>query len=127
MKLGGFSTILESMMTDTMNVFRYAHASATNGSTNTTLPSTPTIANAPCRISFISEESPKDAAVDSTPVMTTPKLFFKASAVLLVGDYVIVTRKTDAGDVLAVYEGQIGLPAKYVTHQEVLFVVQGSA
>lgn len=127
MRLGSFSAIITSMFKDRMTVYRYTSEEAVNGSTTIDLSVTPTYKDIPCRISFLSEESPKHLDVDQTPVFTMPKIFFSTSYRLLAGDHVIVNRINDDGDIIATYEGEAGLPAMFVTHQEALFAIRGSA
>ena len=81
MKISGFSGIITTMFTDKMDITRYIEVTNSDGTTETALPATPLYTDVRCRISFVSEESPKDGTVDDNPVKTTPKIFCKTVAV----------------------------------------------
>ena len=108
MNLSSFSSLIESTY-----VF------------NAVLPDTPIFNNIPCRVSFGNRESAKDTEIDFNPINFTPKLFFSLNVKLKAGDYVVVTRSIDTNETSVIYEGNIGLPAVFQTHQEVLFNVEG--
>lgn len=126
MKLSAFTNIIEMTFTDTVNVYRYEPVLNDDRTTDTEL-NPRSISIEPCRLSFATMENPRDTEVDSVPVITTPKLFFKVDSKLITGDYVEVTRLSEEGKTLIVYKGHIGLPAVFVTHREALFVDSGVA
>lgn len=127
MKLGDFSGIITTMFTDKMDINRYVDQSNEDGTTETVLPKLPIYTDVACRISFLSEESPKDGTVDDNPVKANPKIFCKTTADVQPGDFITVRRLDDAGNVMATYSGQIGLPSTYITHKEALFLIKESA
>ena len=127
MKLGAFSGIITTMFTDKMDITRYVEQENPDGTTETALPDIPLYTDVSCRISFVSEESPKDASVDDNPVKSTPKIFCKIDADVQAGDYITVHRIGDNGNVMATFSGQIGLPSIYPTHKEALFLIKESA
>lgn len=127
MKLGAFSGIITTMFTDKMDITRYVEQENPDGTTETTLPDVPLYTDVSCRISFVSEESPKDGAVDDNPVKNTPKVFCKIDTDVQAGDYITLRRIGDDGSVMATFSGQIGLPSIYPTHKEALFLIKESA
>ena len=127
MKLGAFSGIITTMFTDKMDITRYVEQENPDGTTETALPDIPLYTDISCRISFVSEESPKDGAVDDTPVKSIPKVFCKIDADVQAGDYITLRRIGDGGNVVATFSGQIGLPSIYPTHTEALFLIKESA
>jgi len=127
MRLSDFSGIITSMFTDKMDITRYIEVTNSDGTTETQLPDTPLYTNVDCRISFVSEESPKDVSVDNNPVKSTPKIFCKTTTDIRAGDYITVRRLDDDGNVMATFSGQIGMPSIYPTHKEALFLIKESA
>lgn len=127
MKLGAFSGIITTMFTDKMEITRYVERTNSDGTTETALPDIPLYTDVSCRISFVSEENPKDGAVDDTPVKSIPKVFCKIDADVQAGDYITLRRIGDDGNVMATFSGQIGLPSIYPTHKEALFLIKESA
>lgn len=127
MRLGDFSGIITSMFTDRMDVFHYIDEIQEDGTTQTKLSNNPAWRNAPCRISLSTDENPSDNQVDSVPIKTSPKIFFKTSVALKAGDYVVVRRFDDDGNVMCTYSGKAGMPSVFITHKEVLFHIEGTA
>lgn len=127
MRLGDFSGIITTMFTDKMDINRYVDRPNSDETTETVLPDTPIYTDVECRISFVSEESPKDGTVDDNPVKTNPKIFCKKTADVQAGDFITVRRLDDDGNVMATYSGQLGLPSTYITHKEALFLIKESA
>lgn len=127
MKLGAFSGIITTMFTDKMDITRYVERTNSDGTTETELPDIPLYTDVSCRISFVSEENPKDGTVDDNPVKSKPKIFCKIDADVQAGDYITVHRIGDNGNVMATFSGQVGLPSIYPTHKEALFLIKESA
>ena len=127
MRLGDFAGIITTMFTDKMDITRYVDRTNADSTTETILPATPLYRDVDCRISFVSEESPKDGTVDDNPVKTTPKIFCKIDADVQAGDFITVCRIDDDGNIMATFSGQIGLPSIYPTHKEALFLIKESA
>ena len=127
MKLGAFSGIITTTFTDKMDITRYVEQENPDGTTETALPDVPLYTDVSCRISFVSEENPKDGAVDDTPVKSIPKVFCKIDADVQAGDYITLRRIGDGGNVMATFSGQVGLPSIYPTHKEALFLIKESA
>lgn len=127
MKLGGFARIIESMFTDKMDISRYSDTEEPDGSTSTKLSETPIYTEVLCRVSFSSDESPKDSQVDDVPVNNIPKLFCKLSTDIKAGDFITVRRYNDNGETIATYSGKVGLPSVFTTHKEALFYIDRSA
>ena len=128
MKLSGFSGIIKSMLTDKMSINRYSNKDEEDGTTTTVLPDTPLYTDVPCRVSFLSSgEKPNDKDVDDTPIELVPKIFCQLSADLREGDFIVVNRFNDEGEVIATYAGKVGLPSVFITHKEALFSIEESA
>lgn len=127
MRLGSFSAIITSMFKDRMTVYRHSPSTADNGSTKITRDEVAVYTNEICKLSFLSDENPKNTDIDQTPILSTPKLFFTSTCILKAGDHVIVNRVDDDNNIIATYEGELGLPSTFVSHQEALFVLRGSA
>ena len=127
MKLGAFSGIITTMFTDKMDITRYVEQENPDGTTETALPDIPLYTDVSCRISFVSEESPKDGTVDDNPLKNTPKVFCKIDTDVQAGDYITLRRFDDDGNIMATFSGQIGLPSIYPTHKEALFLIKESA
>lgn len=127
MKLSGFAPIISTMFNDKMDIRRYVDVDNADGTTDTALPDTPIYTNVPCRVSFSSEDNPRDNDIDDTPVKIVPKIFCKVSADIKAGDFIKVSRFNDEGDVIATYAGKLGLPSVYITHKEALFSIEESA
>ena len=127
MKLGGFSKILESMFTDKMSIRRYQDVTNDDKTTDIILPDTPLYEGVPCRLSFVSGENPEEKEIDDVPVSNVMKIFCGECVNIRAGDFIKVERFNDDGVVIATYAGKVGLPSKYITHQEVLFFIQESA
>jgi hypothetical protein len=127
MKLSGFAGIITTMFNDKMSIRRYEKSENNDGTTSTELSENPTYTDIPCRISFSSDESPKDSEVDEVPVRNVPKIFCKLDVDIQAGDIVTVNRYDDDGNIIATYEGKVGLPSVFITHKEALFSIERSA
>lgn len=128
MKIGGTAKFLETLYTDRMDVYRYTKVQNEDGTIETPLVLVPELADQPCRLSFNTQDSPKDYKVDEVPIIFVPKLFFKPNTPLLANDYVVVRRMMeDEVTVAQLYKGNIGLPAWYPNHQEALYLIDRSA
>lgn len=127
MKLGGFAPIIASMFTDKMDISRYVDSENTDGTTDTKLSETPVYINIPCRISFATDENPRDKEVDDVPLKNVPKIFCKLDTDIKAGDFITVRRYNDNGEVIATYAGKVGLPSVFITHKEALFSIERSA
>lgn len=127
MKLEGFSGILVSMFTDKMDISRYEEKVNEDGTTDTVMADSPVYTDVMCRISFSTDESPRDSAVDDVPIKNVPKIFCKREVDIRAGDYVTIRRFDDNGNVIATYSGKVGLPSVFITHKEALFSIERSA
>ena len=127
MRLSSFAPIITAMFKDKMDVYRHASIINSNGTKSVVRPETPTTADTPCKVSFDMTETPKNTAIDHTPIMTTPKIFCLSSLDIVEGDFVVIRRFDDYGNIVAVYSGLVGLPSTFITHQEVLFLIKGGA
>lgn len=125
MRLEAFSHIIETMLTDTADVYHYVPTVGADSTTNNSREQTPSLALEPCRISFIKLDSPSNDG-DAQLVMVVPKLFFSTTSDIREGDYVVVTRVLDNGKT-EVYQGQLGLPSLFASHQEALMLHWGRA
>lgn len=121
MIFSGHRKIIEMLYTDSFDVYKFTQVTNADGSTDTILDTTPTIANQKCRISFPSMENPKDMKVDETPIRAVPKLFCAPDLDIQEGDIIVLRRLGEGGRVLKTYEGQVGLPSVYPSHLEFLF------
>lgn len=126
MRLDDFSGIVTTLFTDKMDIARYIDVSNSDGTTETKMSRSPVYSNVDCRISFISEESPKYGEVDNTPIKTVPKIFCKTITDIRAGDYITVYRRVDGENILTIFSGQVGLPSVYPTHKEALFLIKES-
>lgn len=127
MKLGGFAPIIVSMFTDKMDINRYVDSPNSDGTTDTKLSETPVYTDIPCRISFATDENPRDKEVDNVPLKNVPKIFCKLDTDIKPGDFITVRRYSDSGEVIATYAGKVGLPSVFITHKEALFSIERSA
>lgn len=127
MKLSGFAGIITTMFNDKMSIRRYEKSENNDGTTSTELSENPICTDIPCRISFSSDESPKDSEVDEVPIRNVPKIFCKLDVDIQAGDIVTVNRYDDDGYIIATYEGKVGLPSVFITHKEALFSIERSA
>lgn len=120
-------SIIEGTFTDRMDVWRYEEKTNDDETTDTELKQTAELTNRPCRISFARTDNPEDKMVDRNPLKTNILLFFKLEDALEAGDVVYLKRLDTTGQVIAQYNGTLGLPAVFTTHKEALVVVEGSA
>lgn len=127
MKLSGFAGIIATMFNDKMSIRRYEKIEDTDGTTSTKLSDDAKYTDIPCRISFSSDESPADNEVDNVPIKNVPKIFCKLDVDIQAGDFITVTRYNDEGEIIATYEGKVGLPSVFITHKEALFSIERSA
>lgn len=127
MKLSGFSPIITTMLTDKMDIRRYVDKNNDDGTTDTVMSDSPIHTNVPCRVSFSSEDNPRDNDVDDVPVKNIPKIFCKVDADIKAGDLITVKRFDDDSNVIATYTGKLGLSSTYITHKEALFSIEESA
>lgn len=127
MKLGGFSGIVGSMFDDKMDINRYQDTLNDDGTTDTKMSETPIHKNISCRVSFSTDESPRDSQVDDVPIKNVPKIFCGLNVDIRAGDFVTVRRFGDDGSVIATYSGKVGLPSVFATHKEALFSIERSA
>lgn len=127
MKLSGFAPILSTMFTDKLSINRYVDKDNGDETTDTVLSESPLFEDVPCRLSFSSDENPRDNEVDDVPVENIPKIFCKVDADIKAGDFIKVQRFDDYGNVIATYSGKLGLPSIYITHKEALFFIEESA
>lgn len=127
MKLFGFSTILSTLYTDKLSVFRYIEKENEDGTVSSELSLQPVLADKPCRISFTSTDNPETTKEDSNPVYLQIKVFCEAGLDIKKGDTVEAHRLDDNGNILKSYKGTANLPLQYVTHKEFLLVETGDA
>ena len=127
MKLGGFSSIIQSMFADKMDISRYLDSEDSDGTTITALSDEPIYIDIPCKFSFSSDENPRDNEVDDVPLKNVPKIFCSVDTDLKAGDFITVRRYDDTGKVIATYSGKVGLPSIFITHKEALFSIERSA
>lgn len=127
MNLSGFSGIIKTMFSDRMSIRRYTTRTNSDQTTDSVLSSTDLYSNIPCRLSYNSDESPKDRDVDNVPVQLVPKVFCGVEVDIKPGDLVTVTRFNDSGNIIATFSGTIGLPSVFITHKEALFLIDRSA
>ena len=128
MKLSGFSAVISTLFKDKMTISRYVDKENADGTTTTVLSDSPLFEDIPCRISFSStKEKPNDNEIDDTPIEMMPRIFCGANVDIKAGDYIVITRYNDSGEVFATYAGKVGLPSVFITHKEALFSIERSA
>ena len=127
MLYSGFASVIESLMTDQVDIYRYETDINEDGTDSIHLSEVPIYTDVPCRISFSSLEKPGNYKVDENPINSSPKIFCPRGADVKAGDYFEVRRLNGQGSVIAIYRGIAAMPAVYVTHIEVLIEIRESA
>lgn len=127
MKLTGLGTFFTILYDDRMDIYRTSKATNDDDTTDISYQPTPLYTDIACRVSFSSDDTGTDSEVDRNPVKFNPKLFCGADVDLQAGDYVTVRRYADNGSVTQVYQGQVGRPSWYATHQEAFFRIDEGA
>lgn len=127
MKLAGFSKMLSILYTDKMDIYRTSSQQNTDNTTDIFYLPDPLKTDVSCRISFSSDDTATDSEVDMNPIRYNPKIFTSADEDLKAGDYVVVKRYNDKGDVVKTYSGRIGQPSWYTTHQETFMRIDEGA
>ena len=118
MKLAGLGSLMTILYNDRMDIYRTGASDNQDGTTDISYQPEPLRTDVPCRISFASDDSAADSEVDRNPVRFNPKLFCAPDVDLQAGDFVVVRRISDNAVVARTYEGRVGLPSWYSTHQE---------
>ena len=118
MKLAGLGNLFAMLYNDRMDIYRTERSQNDDDTTDISYHPTPKYSDVACRISFNSDDTASDSEVDRNPVRSNPKIFCRSDVDLKAGDYVVVTRYTDAGAVAATYKGLVAQPSWYSTHQE---------
>ncbi len=119
-------SFVDSMFTDTMDIYRHTTSTNDYGATEVDIPDEPTYSDVPCRLSWSEEESPRNYTDDYTPVELPIKIFCEYDQDILAGDYVVVTRYSGT-TVIDTYKGICGDCATYESHKELYFRVQEPA
>lgn len=127
MKFSSFSALMTTMMTDTMDIYRYVETTNADGTTSLALTEQPLHADVYCRLSFSAMDNPKDEDIDQNPIRYSPVVFCPSTVDIKAGDELVVRRIQDDGSVLMTYKGQAGQPASYPTHKETRFFIAESA
>lgn len=118
--LAGFGGFLQEFLyRDSLDIYRYTEVTQGDGTTHLVMPSTPLYSGIACRISIEQPDSSAFTADDLNRPHLNAKLFCSTTVDIRKGDRVIVKRYNPDESVLATYEGNVGLPFKYPTHQEI--------
>lgn len=114
---------INSMFTDSMDVYRHTDTEDEYGAESIDIPQTPTYKNVRCRLSWSEEESPRNYNSDFTPVELPIKIFCDRSTDVVAGDHVVV-RRMSGDEVLHTYKGICADSAVYESHRELYFRVK---
>lgn len=123
--ISSIASTLGILYTDRIDIYRFTHGTEADGTTSTSLPSTPTYANIPCRISFTTE-SAKDKDIGNVPINVQYQIFVMPSVDIQAGDEVVIYRK-DRGATMQTYRGIAGLPSVYPSHKQFAISIEESA
>ena len=128
MNLGKYSKYYEALYTDKMDIYSYKEITdPVSKTTNNELSETPDMEDIPCRLSYKSMDSGIITNGTHNNSSISAKIFAPLSILLNDGDYIKIKR-TDANNIYyPVYEGTIGKPITYPTHQEALFDKEDNA
>ena len=118
MRMSGLGRVYTMLYDDRMDVYRTVKVEDDDYTANISYQPEPLYTDIPCRLSFSSSDTATDADIDRTPVRYNPKVFCATAVDLQAGDYVVARRYADNESVMMEYEGVIGRPSKYPTHQE---------
>lgn len=127
MKLAGLGKLYSILYDDKMDIRRYVKHKNEDGTTQTDLDMTPIATDVPCRVSFGHDDLPTDQKVDMDKINFTPKIFCACTVDLMAGDVITARRYSDDGTIIHTYEGSVGLPSWYSTHQEAYFHIDEGA
>ena len=127
MKLAGLGKLYTILYNDRMDIFRTVKNSDDDNTTNISYDPEPLYKDIKCRLSFSSYDTASYTEVDRNPVRFNPQLFCESTVDLQAGDYVVVRRYADDGSVVKTYQGQVGMPSWYSTHQEALMRIDEGA
>ena len=127
MKLAGLGNFFAMLYNDRMDIYRTVRADNPDTTINISYSPDPLYTDIKCRLSFSSDDTGTDTEIDRNPVRLSPKLFCGAEVDLKAGDYVVVRRYTDSGEVSKTYQGQVALPSWYTSHQEVFVRIDEGA
>ena len=127
MKLSGMGVFLTMLYDDRFDIYRTDKRSNEDSSTDIFYQETPKYADVPGRLSFSSDDTGSDTAVDETPIKYNPKLFCAHDVDIRAGDYIVLRRYSDDGKLIHTYKGLAAQPAWYSTHQEIFIRVDEEA
>lgn len=127
MKLSSFGSLLTTMYSDVMTVYRRTPSINADGTTSIKLSSTAIYENIPCRISTTKPDDSETTREDKNSQYADVKVFCSPKYVVEKGDTIVVTKKQDDGTTLVVYTGTSNLPFVYATHAEIKLVDVGDA
>lgn len=127
MKIAGMGKFLSMLYDDQFDVYRTEKDLNPDQTTDIFYMQEPKYSNVPGRISFVSDDRGSDTAVDATPIQYDPKLFCAPDVDIKAGDYIVLRRLDDQGNVTHTYKGRAAKPSWYTTHQEVFIRVNEEA
>ena len=78
----------------------------------------------PCFFDFKQSDNPNPQTVDTRPINITGILFCDESIELQNADFITVRKMTTQGTVLEIYQGEIGKPSVYPSHQECMLNIR---
>lgn len=122
LKFGNAASLFQSMLyTDELTTYRHDTVMIGDGTTRLTqlnmdLPFQSGVA---CRISFGTPDNPQSMAEDFNKKNIKVVIFCAPDVDVIKGDYLVVHRIDDVGNVLATYQGRAGLPSQFTTHKEI--------
>jgi hypothetical protein len=118
------------MYHDRCDVYKYEHIKDKDGAISTQKSKVALYTDIPCKVSFslrtwdIFTKRP----VDTTPYEKQPKVFLEVEYKLEPGYYMEARRyDPETKEIIAKYEGQLGLSNVCLTHQEVVIDVKGDS
>lgn len=127
MKLAGLGKFYTILYDDRFDVYRTDKGDNGDGSTDIFYEEEPLYTDIPGRISFVSDDRGSDESTDKVPIRFDPKLFCAADVDIKAGDYVVIRRYSDKGELIHTYKGTLALPSWYSTHQETFIRVDEEA
>lgn len=125
MKLGSFGSVMSLLYDDLITIYRHRGTINPDNTSGIERNPIPVATNIKCRVSFSQPDQSDPNSVTQNPMRISTKVFCSNTVDIRKGDWLIVTRKNDAGATIIVIEGLASQPVQYPTHQEVVLSDNG--
>lgn len=116
------------MYHDRCDIYSFERKRKANGAYSTIKSKVAKELDVPCKISFNDRiwDTFHHDDMAATPYQKQPKIFMEVEHKVKTGDYIVARRyDPQTKELLFTYEGQVGVPQVFLTHQEILLDMRG--